>query len=124
MQPSLLPAAPTLAEADNAVFDEGRRRLGDFQRWHRALDEDKGFLQDIFFNFICLTEEVGELGAALNRLWRAKATGKDPQDATMLREELADCLAYLLKLANYAGFDLEEAYLDKMALNRARKWHE
>ena len=39
-----------------------------------------------------------------------------------LREELADCLAYLLKLANYAGFDLEEAYLEKMRINREREW--
>jgi NTP pyrophosphatase (non-canonical NTP hydrolase) len=39
-----------------------------------------------------------------------------------LREELADCMAYLLKLSNYAGVDLEEAYLEKMDVNQERAW--
>jgi deoxyguanosine kinase len=121
-QPALLPVTPTLVEADRAVFAEGHRRLTDFQRWHRALDEEKGFLRDIYFNFICLTEEVGELGAALARTWRARATGQEHDDQAALREELADCLAYLLKLANYAGIDLEAAYLDKMQVNKSREW--
>ena len=30
-----------------------------------------------------------------------------------LRGELADCLAYLLKLANYTGIDLDAAYLPR-----------
>jgi NTP pyrophosphatase (non-canonical NTP hydrolase) len=30
-----------------------------------------------------------------------------------LRAELADCLTYLLKLANNAGIDLEGAYLEQ-----------
>jgi NTP pyrophosphatase (non-canonical NTP hydrolase) len=34
---------------------------------------------------------------------------------------LADCLAYLLKLANYTGVDLERAYLAKMG-GRKEKW--
>jgi deoxyguanosine kinase len=121
-QPALLSVAPTLSEADQAVFAERRRRLGDFQRWHRALDEEKGFLKDIFFNFICLTEEIGELGAVLAHTWRARELGQEHESEAALREELADCLAYLLKLANYAGFDLEEAYLEKMWANRQREW--
>jgi deoxyadenosine/deoxycytidine kinase/NTP pyrophosphatase (non-canonical NTP hydrolase) len=120
-QPELLSVTPTLSAADRAVFAEGHRRLGDFQRWHRALDQEQGFLQDIFFNFICLTEEVGELGAVLARSWRASTTGVPDDNRAALREELADCLAYLLKLANYAGFDLEEAYLEKMQVNRDRE---
>jgi deoxyguanosine kinase len=121
-QPELLPVTPTLSEADRAVFSEGRRRLRDFQQWHRALDEDKGFLQDIFFNYICLTEEVGELGAVMARRWSARERGVEFDDREALREELADCLAYLLKLANDAGFDLEEAYLEKMQMNKEREW--
>ncbi len=39
-----------------------------------------------------------------------------------LREELADCLAYLLKLANYTGVDLEQAYLAKMGVHKERIW--
>jgi deoxyguanosine kinase len=121
-QAELLSVAPTLPDADRAVFAEGQRRLSDFQRWHLALDEEKGFLQDIFFNYICLTEELGELGAVLARSWRARELGQEPDNQAALREEVADCLAYLIKLANYAGFDLEEAYLEKMRVNRERGW--
>jgi len=35
---------------------------------------------------------------------------------------MADCLAYLVKLANYAGIDLQEAYLTKMRQNLERRW--
>jgi deoxyguanosine kinase len=127
---------PALDEADRTVFFmEGRRRLGDFQRWHLALDKEKGFLTDLYFNFICLTEEMGELGAELKRVWvdqerHYKRVGnrREAQDRALqehllhLREELADCLAYILKLANYTEVDLEEAYLEKMKTNVGRHW--
>ena len=41
-----------------------------------------------------------------------------------LRAELADLLAYTLKLANYADIDLEQAYLEKMRTNIGREWRE
>jgi deoxyguanosine kinase len=121
-QPALLPVSPSLSTADRAVFSEGHRRLNDFQRWHRALDEEKGFLRNIYFNYICLAEEVGELGAVLKRTWRAQATNQELDARAALQGELADCLAFLLKLANDAGLDLEEAYLAKMQANREREW--
>ena len=126
---------PILDEADQAVFMEGRRRLGDFQRWHLALDKEKDFSTDPYINFICLTEEVGELGAELKQVWTARerhykkvGNRREAQDRALqeqaphLREELADCLAYILKLANYTGVDLEEAYLEKMETNEGRSW--
>jgi NTP pyrophosphatase (non-canonical NTP hydrolase) len=39
-----------------------------------------------------------------------------------LGQELADCLAYIFKLANYTGVDLQEAYLKKMSENVERTW--
>lgn len=114
--------APTLVEADRAVFDQEHRRLADLQRWHLALDKEKSFSRDIYFNFICLTEEIGELGAVLARTWKTQAAGQESHVSATLGEELADCLAYLLKLANYAGIDLEQAYLHKMQVNKSREW--
>ncbi len=63
---------PTLGEPEIAPLpdSQGGRRLGDFQRFHRALDREKGFTADLFFNYICLTEEVGELGRVLKQTWR------------------------------------------------------
>jgi deoxyguanosine kinase len=126
---------PVLDETDQVVLLEGRRRLGDLQHWHLALDKEKGFLTDLYFNFICLTEEMGELGAELKQVWVAQErhykgadNRREAQDRALqerlphLREELADCLAYILKLANYTGIDLEEAYLEKMRMNVGRNW--
>ncbi len=75
-------------------------------------------------------EEVGELATALRRIAadsRRPAAGGpvaalDEAIAAhrpALREELADLLAHLLKLANDTGIDLEQAYLDKMRLHLA-----
>jgi len=124
---------PALDEADRAVFIEGRRRLGDFQRWHSALDRERGLLTDLYFNFLCLTEEVGDLGAELKGVWTAQeelyrkvGNRREALDRAIqerlpaLRQELADCLAFLLRLANYTGIDLEEAFLDEMKEDKRR----
>ena len=114
---------------------KGGRRLGDFQRFHRALDREKGFIADLFFNYICLTEEIGELGRVLKHTWRQEdqllpqvGNRQEAHDRALdavktdLQAELADALAYLLKIANDAGIDLELAYLKKMGENWLRSW--
>jgi len=126
---------PTPAEMDQAILRQGQRRLADFQRWHRAFDEEHAFETDLYRNYILFTEEVGELARELNRLWRAEkrlrgegVRVEESFDTAMkerrpqLERELADCLAYLLKLANYLHIDLEEAYLTKMRENESRDW--
>jgi hypothetical protein len=129
-----LPQVEPVVEAkieEEVSLAESRRRLGDLQRWHLVLDQEKGFLADLYFNFICLTEEIGNLGAQLKDVWAAQETlydkvgnRQEAQDRALqerlpdLREELADCLAYLLKLANYTGVDLEQAYLVKMGMHK------
>ncbi|MGF1505350.1 MAG: deoxynucleoside kinase [Anaerolineae bacterium] len=107
--------------------------LADFQAFHRSLDADKGFDPDPFFNFIMLTEEIGELARELKTVHRLQSQLSQQGHAAplaaainrqreRLQDELADCLAYLLKLSNYAGIDLEQAYLAKMAFNTQRDW--
>jgi len=117
------------------ILQGGRRRLGDFQRFHRALDREKGFGADLALNLAGLTEEVGEVSRELKLTWRdaEKRHGRtgNRQEAfehalagrrSLLAEEMADVLAYLLKIANYAGIDLEAAYVDKMGRNWRRSW--
>jgi deoxyadenosine/deoxycytidine kinase/NTP pyrophosphatase (non-canonical NTP hydrolase) len=114
---------------------EKRRILADYQRFHIELDQAKGFNTDIYFNYLCLSEEMGELGSELAKLWRTQdawvARGNKAKQALAraleeqkagVETELADCLAYLLKLANYVGVDLEQAYLQKMDENMSRDW--
>ena len=44
----------------------------------------------------------------------------DPARATQVREEIADIFAYLLRLADVLGVDLEASLLDKTAKNAAK----
>ncbi len=112
------------------------RPLGDFQQFHNELDQVKGFNTNVYFNYLRLGEEIGELGRELALLWgdeeRLVAHGQPAAQARQialrnrgqaLESELADCMAYLLKLANYAGVDLESAYLEKMRENQERSWN-
>jgi len=117
------------------ILQGGRRRLGDFQRFHRALDREKGFGADLALNLAGLTEEVGEVSRELKLTWRDAEKlyqrTENQQEAldhalagrrSLIAEEMADVLAYLLKIANYAGIDLEAAYVDKMGRNWRRSW--
>jgi deoxyguanosine kinase len=110
--------------------------LADYQRFHVELDRSKGFITDLYFNYLCLSEEMGELGSELAEIWREEARltrqGQSRQEAKAgaiekskdsLKGELADCMAYLLKIANQAGIDLEAAYVSKMKVNQERNWH-
>jgi len=121
---------------EQELSPEQRYSLPAYQRFHVELDRVKGFITDLYFNYLCLSEEMGELGSELAQLWReeaelllqghpsAKAKELALQKRKMsLQSEMADCMAYLLKLANYANIDLETAYRTKMNLNQTRTWH-
>lgn len=108
-----------------AALEQGR--VAAFQQFHRELDSGVGFNPDLFFNYVALIEEVGEVATELLQIGleskRLESTGLTSWEAQQhavsrhragLREELASLLAYVLKLANYTGIDLEKAYLDKM----------
>ena len=134
-RPLLEIASAAPAERSAAILEKEGRGLPDLQGFHRAFDREKGFSPDLFFNFICLQEEMGELAAQLAHVWaRREALQRDgmapaqameaalAEQQAGLRDELADCLAYIVKLANYSGIDLEAAYLGKMQANRSRVW--
>ena len=127
------PAPSAAAEARHTLLNGGG--LAAYQQVHRQLDASKGFDPDLFFNYVLLMEEAGEIASELVKVWgdgkRLAANGRSPAEAHQealaahragLRGELADLLAYTLKLANYAGIDLEQAYLEKMKQNIGRQW--
>ena len=129
-------ALPHLDMGTAVTKGEVGTSLTDYQRFHVELDRSKGFITDLYFNYLCLSEEMGELGSELAELWRQEALlarqGQLREKAKegaleirreSLKEELADCMAYLLKMANDAGINLEEAYLSKMRVNQERHWH-
>ena len=108
------------------------RTLADFQAFHRWMDAEKGFHDDLPKSMVLLTGEVGEVAQVIKKIWwRASLLESESGDAMQtavneykadLGDELADCMAYLFKLANNAGIDLEQAYLAKMERNVRRTW--
>lgn len=114
------------------MFPNKMADLTDFQAFHRWLDVQKGFNDDLPYTMVLLTGEVGEVARVIKQIvWKSSLNVGIPEEARAaavaeyradLGEELADCLAYLLKLANNTGIDLHEAYLAKMAKNLNRTW--
>ena len=97
--------------------------IQDLQAFHTALDQEKQFDQDIFRNIAYLTGEIGEVVSAIRKARKANNNADELEAQSQVGEELADCLAYIIKLANYAGIDLHDAYINKMKRNLTREWH-
>lgn len=72
---------------------------------------------------MALTGEVGELTEIFQWLTaeESQAIMADEGRAAQVRDELADVFAYLIRLADVLGVDLERAFIDKMIKN-ARKY--
>ena len=116
------------------MFPNEMKTIEDFQEFHRWLDEKNHFDPDILFNMVLLSGEVGEVAQVLKKIRRQAnllRQEQEPGEAMStalsqyreeLGQELADCLAYIFKLANYAGIDLQEAYVKKMGENVNRVW--
>ncbi|WP_431870747.1 nucleotide pyrophosphohydrolase [Nocardiopsis eucommiae] len=68
---------------------------------------------------MALAGEAGELTAEFQWLSaeQSQAVMDDPLKAEAVRQEMADVFAYLLRLADVLGVDLEQALEDKIALN-------
>ncbi|MBO0783231.1 MAG: hypothetical protein J2P37_30825 [Ktedonobacteraceae bacterium] len=109
------------------------RTIRDFQEFHQWLDEKNHFNTDLFLNAMLLSGEVGEVAQVLKKIHFMVDPSRSDGEVQSLDEalsserenlgqELADCLAYIFKLANYTGVDLQEAYLKKMHKNLARTW--
>lgn len=97
--------------------------LQDLQTFHKRLDEEKHFNQDIFINVAYLSSEIGEFVSAIRKLDETNGEEERIEAQSHVGEELADCLAYIVKLANYVDVDLHEAYVSKMRRNLNREWH-
>jgi NTP pyrophosphatase (non-canonical NTP hydrolase) len=97
--------------------------IRDLQTFHEWLDREKGFDTDMLRNVAYLSEEIGEVVSAIRDFRKAEELDAVEEARAHIGEELADCLAYILKLSNYGGIDLQEVYLRKMERNLARTWH-
>lgn len=71
---------------------------------------------------MALTGEVGELNEIFQWLTEAESArvAQQPETATAVRDELADVLMYLVRLADVLGVDLDAAVADKLRRNGER----
>ncbi len=106
----------------NHKLNQDTLNLREAQAFHEYLDHEKQFDTDMLRNVAYLASEVGEVVDAICRFQSARSPTMTDQARAHLGEELADCLAYILKLANYGGVDLQQAYVEKMQRNLQRTW--
>lgn len=68
---------------------------------------------------MALTGEVGELAEIFQWMPEGESltAGADARTASSVREELADVLLYLVRLADVLGVDLNEAVVEKLRTN-------
>ncbi len=97
--------------------------IQDLQAFHKTLDKEKQFDQDVFRNIAYLSGEIGELVSAIRKLRKTENMSEQTAARIDVGDELADCLAYVIKLANYVEIDLHDAYINKMKRNLTREWH-
>ncbi len=71
---------------------------------------------------MALTGEVGELVEIFQWMSpeQSQAAARDPETAQAVRDELADVLIYLVRLADVLGVDLDAAVRDKLRANARR----
>jgi NTP pyrophosphatase (non-canonical NTP hydrolase) len=101
--------APTLTEIQDYVSQMVRRR-----------GFENETIEDVLLLFV---EEVGELARAIRGFIGLKISRNRVESDKNLRLELADCLIYLMDIANLANIKLEDALREKEKTNSKRKWH-
>jgi len=71
---------------------------------------------------MALSGEAGELTEIFQWLTPAESSAvmTDPAQAVQVRDEIADVFAYLLRLADVLGVDLETALTEKMVKNAVK----
>ena len=82
--------------------------LREYQEWVERFDRERGWdLVPATATCTHLAEEVGEVARAVLRLSEYKRD--EPASLDELKQELADAVTFLVKLAYSFGIDLEEA---------------
>jgi dCTP diphosphatase len=96
---------------DVAPLEEALQRFADERDWQR-FHSPKNLA-------LALTGEVGELCELFQ--WRTESeshsVATDPATADAVRDELADVLMYLVRMASVLGVDLDAAVRRKLAMN-------
>lgn len=105
----------TLKELTKLQKSFDSEHKGNFCWSSKITDENLELLE---FLLISLTGEVGETANIVKKVVRGDFTLESKKDD--LQKEIADVFIYLLKISYQLGIDLEEAYLQKLDVNRRK----
>ncbi len=95
--------------------------LSDLQRYVYEIKIERGFsTTDKMYDCLLLGEEVGELFKAVRK--GCNGTIADDSVVSNISDELADCLIFLLSIADMHKIDLETALRTKEEKNKKRIW--
>ncbi|MDZ5474095.1 MazG nucleotide pyrophosphohydrolase domain-containing protein [Bacillus sp. 31A1R] len=102
--------------------------------WEIDRDGYESARASLLNNYMLLTTEVSEVAEELRKLFNLTNNnikqGIDAEESFSqaketvredLGKEFADCLAYIIKIANYFEIDLEESFYEKMEEVKNRK---
>ena len=111
-----------LSSKRRMIFNRKHLGLQDLQDYVHEMAVLRGFERETIEDaMLLLVEEIGELAKATRNLLGLKTSRKSDL-RTNIKQELADCLIYLLDIANLAHIDLEEALREKERHNSRRVW--
>ena len=107
----------TSSQGSSSVLETMRIALREF-----AKDRDWEQFHSIRNLVLALVGEVGELAAELQWLndEQVESAMLDTQKREAVGSELADILAYLIRIADIADFDLESELMKKLTINESR----
>lgn len=107
----------TSSQGSSSVLETMRITLSDF-----AKDRDWEQFHSIRNLVLALVGEVGELAAEFQWLndEQVESAMLDTQKREAVGSELADILAYLIRIADIADFDLESELMKKLTINDSR----
>ncbi|HEY4963652.1 MAG TPA: MazG nucleotide pyrophosphohydrolase domain-containing protein [Candidatus Saccharimonadales bacterium] len=95
--------------------------LKDYQKLVSKLSAERGFEEETVPEvFTLLVEEVGELAKAIRKNNGQKIDHNSTRHE--VDEEAADVFCLLIDLCNRLNIDLAQAFEDKEAKNKLRKW--
>ncbi len=121
-EPSIEKVKQALWEAASLEIPR-KADLATLQAYIRRVVRLRGFEEESLRDAVLLmVEEVGELAKAVRREIGLKVAETHPEDLKTVSHELADCLIYLLDIANLAGIDLDDAFRAKEIINAKKHW--
>ncbi|WP_409300907.1 hypothetical protein [Peribacillus sp. SCS-155] len=116
-------------------IQEFLRKYQKDMNWHITDQNYEETKTSLLHNYLLLTTEIGEIAEEFRSVFNATIKNSEAEDIQHAFEiakeahrenigkEIADCIAYLVKFANYFNIDMDKSFYSKMeeVKNRVNK---